>query len=171
MNKKLTLERRDELLKKLQKEVPSIDWEFQRLETKGLYHNIDKEGWETEELYNNLYVFKCEKDFGDDGDTFSIVSGEIQIEYRNDESLDIQCFFEDEVSYYNKQRTLVLNSFSDSEKEQWDKVREFFKTYMIPISKRIENKLHTPRIDSLYNGLHQCYKYEFNEILLKTILD
>ena len=172
MNKKLTLERRDELLKKLQKEVPSIDWKFQRLETKGMYFNIDKEDWVTEELYNTLYVFKCEKDFGDDEDTFSKVSGQIQIEYRNDESLDIQCFFNDEVSYINKQRGVFGNWNDDeTEEEQWDKVREFFKTYMIPISKRIETKLQTPRIDEMYRGLHQCYKYEFNEILLKTILE
>ena len=171
MNKKVTLKRRDKLLKKLQKEVPSIDWEFQRLETKGIYHNIDKEGWENEEMYRILYVFKCKKDFGDDGDTFTKVSGEIQFEHRNDVELDIQCFFNDEVSYINKQRKLVPNYDSDSEKEQWDKVREFFKTYMIPISKRIETELHTPRIDSLYYNLHKCYQYEFNEILLRTLFD
>ena len=170
MDKKLILERRDELLKKLQKEVPNFNWEFQRLQTKGLYHNIDKEGWETEEMYETKYVFRTEKDFSDDGDTFKKVSGEIQISFRN-EGLDIECYFNDEVSYSNKQRTLVPKWDSESEKEQWDKVREFFNTYMIPISKRIETKLHTPRIDDLYNGLYQSYTYEFNEILLKVLLD
>lgn len=169
MNKKLVLERRDELLKKLQKEVPNFDWEFQRLQTKGLYFPSNEESWETEEMYQTKYVFRTKKDFGDDGNKFKKVSGEIQIEYRNDEEIDIECFFDDDISCYNKQSKLIP-SWDLLEEEQLEEVRGFFNTYMIPISKRIETKLPTPRISSLYNGLHKCYSYEFNEILLKTLL-
>jgi len=159
----------DELLKVLVKEVPNYDWKFQRIETKEIYHEIENFG--SESGINSIkWVYQCRK---------NDVLGTIHISYNCRSELEFECEFSDRVSWCNSQKIHIkpLTGFDENklngydENKMWNDVREFFETYLIPEDERIENEIHTPRIEETISKLNHTYLYEFNTILLETLFN
>ena len=169
MTKKIILEKNQEHLEILKKEVPKYDWKLKRIKKES---NWDKDG--NPRFEDVTWFYHCEfevdtptkKPQSSRNDKY--IRGEIEIKGDVDGISNVECLFEDEISWSNEQRE---HFDTKDEKKMWEEVREFFDKWLIPDSERIEKKLETPRFREMDYKIGRVYKHEYEKLMMKHIFE
>ncbi len=195
MNKKykdIIIEKNHQNLELIKKEVPNYDWKQQRLECKTMvwdndfrrrtnptrsigesvkfyYQTIDRKnsmvGWiEIECLWDNkkseLNTHKICMNYEDRG-TYGCRNWK---EVKTSKRMKM-----DGVTPMETWEGGVYKDVDTTHEEQWNQVRDYFQTYLIPFEERMKNKVPTPRLDKIRYYLNYCSTYEYDLIMMEML--
>ena len=194
MNKKykdIIIEKNNQNLELIQKEVPNYDWKQQRLECKTMvwdndfkrrtnptrsigedvtfyYQTIDKKnqmvGWiEIECLWDKK---KSE-----------LNTHKICMNYEDSGTYGCRNWKEVDKSKRMKSDNTPMETWEGgvykdvdtTHEEQWNQVRDYFQTYLISFEERKKNKVPTPRLDKIRYYLNYCSQYEYDLIMMEML--
>jgi len=180
MTKTEIVKKNQEHLEKLKNKLPKYDWKLIQFKELKSHYELDEIGdceiqtdekwfYETEIYNQSKGLLKISYDGLGINIEGSFVSNDGYKYGRNFEFGDEN---KTNMEFYNSNNEpLHFNDEVHRENYIWENTQLFFDTFLIPREERLENKLHTPRIDKLFKSMFNIYTYEYNEVMMRLLFD